>query len=69
MVIPGQYTDGWFWLSSERMTFGARVENQVVVEVAPIARVFIGQPMNNLVRWMQKQSGFRMYSYQTESWR
>ena len=47
------------WLSSHKMTFRATVDNRgIVVEAAPIARVFVGQPLENLIGWMKQQGGF-----------
>jgi hypothetical protein len=51
--------DGWFWLSTSRMTFVVLVRDGLVHETAPIARRFIGQPPENLGRWLRKQGGFR----------
>lgn len=51
--------DGWLWVSTLRMTFAVRVQEGVVRETAPIARKFIGQPAENLRRWLMKQPGFR----------
>ena len=48
-----------YWLSSRKMTIAVRVE-VVIVEAPPIARKFIGQPLENLVGWMTRQGGFRM---------
>jgi hypothetical protein len=44
--------DKW-WLSSPRMTVGVKVSNGLIVEAAPIVRVFIGQSFTNLLRWMK----------------
>jgi len=49
----------WWWLSSRRMTIGVGVDRyQRIVVAPPIVRRFIGQPLNNIRRWMQKQGGF-----------
>jgi len=49
-----------WWLSSNRMTFFVAVDDrQVIVEAAPIARKFVGQPLEHLERWMARQGGFR----------
>lgn len=50
---------GEYWLSTNRMTFWAKLERGVVVDAAPIARRFIGQPSKNLGRWLRKQGGFK----------
>ena len=31
-----------------------------ICKAAPIVRKFIGQPLDNLVRWMETQTNFRM---------
>jgi hypothetical protein len=49
----------WYWLSSNKMTISADVEKGVIIETAPVARKFVGQPIQNLIRWMRKQGGFR----------
>lgn len=53
-------TTEWWWLSSEAMTVGVTTESRVIVRASPIVRRFIGQPLENLVRWMRGQGGFRM---------
>ena len=41
------------------MTIGVGVDRyQRIVVAPPIVRRFIGQPLNNIRRWMQKQGGF-----------
>lgn len=48
------------WLSTERMTFLAELDEQgMVVDAAPIARRFVGQPFGNLRRWLRRQGGYR----------
>lgn len=49
-----------YWLSTERMTVGVETENGIVTVSPPITRKFIGQPIDSLIRWMKKQSGFLM---------
>jgi hypothetical protein len=49
---------GWYWLSTERMTIGAEVRDGLIVNAAPIARKFIGQPSKNLGTWLRNQGGF-----------
>lgn len=56
----------WYWLSSSRMTVGVKVENGIIVDAAPIVRKFVGQPVDNLKRWMNKQSGFKMEKIQND---
>ena len=52
-----------YWLSNKFMTIGAYVNNDsIVVTVPPVAKVFRGQNIDNLIRWMKKMDplGFRM---------
>ena len=46
-------------MSSEKMTIYVRVEYGIIATAPPIARKFIGQPLGNLKRWMEKQGGYR----------
>ncbi len=41
-------------LSNEKMTIFAQTVNGIILEVAPIANKFIGQPLDNLATWMEK---------------
>lgn len=50
--------ESW-WVSNRVMTFGVTVENGIIIETAPIARKFIGQPFDNLERWMMRLSHYR----------
>lgn len=50
----------WYWCSSNRMTFGVGVRDGMVKKSAPIATKFRGLPLNNLVKWMTKQGGFKL---------
>ena len=60
-----------WWISTNRMTFGAaETPHQPVAYgtvlhngTAPIAQVFVGQPMKNLLQWAYKQGGFRAVVY------
>ena len=50
-----------YWLSTNKMTCAVRVdERYIVVSAPPIARKFVGQPVKNIITWMQKQEGFKM---------
>lgn len=49
----------WLWLSNERFTVASRILDGRVVEGPPLIRRFLGQPEGNLIRWMQKQPGYR----------
>lgn len=47
------------WLSSKSMTVAVEVNDAgIIVEAAPTVHKFIGQPLQNLFNWMQKQRGF-----------
>lgn len=50
-----------WYLSSQHMTLGVVTAHPSdrVLEAPPIARRFVGEPLENLVRWMGKQPGFR----------
>lgn len=57
---PHREAPQWYWLSSERMTICVDVDSgNVIRRCSPIVRVFIGQPLANLRRWMMNQGGFR----------
>ena len=52
-------------MSSKAMTIEVRVERRynnqkIITDAPPIAAKFIGQPLGNLVSWMQKQGDFVM---------
>ena len=57
---PGAATRLWY-LSSERMTLAVVTAHpsERVLEAPPIAGRFVGQPLQNLVRWMGRQPHFR----------
>jgi hypothetical protein len=44
---------GIWRLSNERMTVRVVTRGKIIIDAAPIVRKFIGQPFNNLARWMQ----------------
>lgn len=52
-------SDGWWWFSSDRMTVAVEVIDGKIARAAPIIYKFRGQPVENLVSWMQRQGGFR----------
>jgi len=54
----GSSDNGWHRLSTVKMTCAVYVEDEVVTRTPPILRRFVGQPLNNLVRWMSMQPGF-----------
>lgn len=52
-----------WWLSSRRMTVVVEEQGNLVVDAAPIVRKFIGQPLENLTRWMRRQGGYREHKF------
>jgi hypothetical protein len=51
---------GTIWVSSPRMTFAVDIDKDgIITEAAPIARVFIGQHIKRLRRWMESHGEFR----------
>lgn len=51
----------WYWLSNERMTVLVKVdEDDKIRTFPPIARRFVGQPLENLALWMNEVEGFRI---------
>lgn len=56
-VVNIKMTQGTWWLSNERMTFKVTTNGEhIITDAAPIARKFVGQPLTNLARWMQRMS-------------
>lgn len=49
-----------YWLSCRAWTVQVTVEDDIVVEAAPIVRKFVGQRFANLVRWAEKLGGMRV---------
>jgi len=51
-----------FWFSSKRITIyvGCDARGRVV-DTAPVARRFIGQPINHLANWMRSQDVFEWH--------
>lgn len=48
-------------LSNRKMTVRVETDsNRKIVDAAPVIRRFIGQHLNNLVRWMQRVSVVEM---------
>lgn len=47
------------WFSNSKMTVFVEEEDGIIIDSSPITRKFIGQPLDNLKRWMKKQSGFK----------
>lgn len=46
-----------YQISCSKFTCSFSVEDDVIVDAAPIIRKFIGQPWGNLIRWVNKISG------------
>jgi len=47
------------WLSCSKFTIGVEHTNGIITYASPIAYKFIGQPIENLRRWMKKLGGYR----------
>lgn len=43
-----------YQLSNEKLTVMAIIRNGKIIDAAPVIRVFIGQPLDNLAAWMRK---------------
>lgn len=52
-----------FWASTNKMTFDVEVKEKIIINSAPIGKKFIGQRFENLLRWMKKQGGLKVYCY------
>jgi hypothetical protein len=49
-----------YWFSTASMTVGVETdEHDAVVITPPILRTFIGQPIDNVRRWLSGQAEFR----------
>jgi len=50
-----------YWVSSKKMTISVDVDAEdIIIDTPPIVQKFKGQPLDNLIRWMKKQGGFRI---------
>lgn len=49
-----------WWVSCHKMTILAVSEDARIVDTAPIAKKFVGQPLRNLKAWMEKFGGFKV---------
>ena len=57
----------WYWLSNVKMTVAVELDkDDNIIEAAPIVRKFMGQPLENLALWMNKQDGFRIEELNSE---
>lgn len=55
---PGGSTMKDYWVSSLKMTVGVQCDDAYrIISAAPIVRKFIGQPIQNLINWMDRQGG------------
>lgn len=43
-----------WYVSCPRFSVGVVTKNQIITEAPPIVRVFIGQPLSNLVQWAKR---------------
>ena len=59
MRMPGSGNTQDWYVSSERMTFSVTTDGGKIISAAPIARSFVGQPLDRLIAWMQRQGGLR----------
>lgn len=51
----------FYWVSSNRITILVEVGiDNLIRDAPPIARKFIGQRFENLIKWMAKQGGLRV---------
>lgn len=47
----------YHYLSSYKMTILIGVNCGKIVTTPPIAKVFVGQPFDNILKWMKSQGG------------
>lgn len=52
-------------LSNEKMTVLVKTKNGIITEAAPIVRVFVGQPLDNLAVWMDKMGSTTVLPLET----
>jgi len=51
----------FYWISSNRITILVEFNpDGTIRDAPPIARKFIGQPLENLIKWMAKQGGLQV---------
>jgi hypothetical protein len=49
-----------FWLSSNKVTVMVDTDaDGKITKAAPAVNIFVGQHLNNLVKWLRKQGGFK----------
>jgi len=57
-----------YWLSSNKMTVIVDIDDDgIIVYGSPIVRKFLGQPLLNLIGWMERQGGLLLYKYPKET--
>ena len=49
-----------YWLSCPFMTIWVMVHGSTIIDTAPIARRFIGQPFSNIIRWAKRTGEIRV---------
>lgn len=47
----------YHYLSSYKMTILIGVDCGKIITTPPIAKVFVGQPLDNILKWMKSQGG------------
>ena len=50
----------YWWVSCLKITILVISVDGRIIETAPVARRFVGQPLRNLRVWMEKFGGFRI---------
>lgn len=53
-----------YWVSSLKMIFWVKTEDDVIIDSAPIGKKFIGQKFDKLKNWMEKQGDFKCQEIQ-----
>ena len=53
-----------YWLSTERMTIIATVQNDRITGGSPVIVKFIGQPFVRLINWLEKQGGLIVHQFE-----
>jgi len=52
-----------WWVSTTAMTFWVQTAmSGAIIDAAPIAQRFVGQPFANLECWLRRQGGYRKES-------
>ena len=56
-----------WWVSCNKFTIGVTTDDsaaKVITDAAPIVKKFIGQPLDNLLRWAKKFGGLETIGVQ-----